>query len=98
MSMLLFGRIALLAYGIGLLLVILNNIFNGQKNFHKPKSEGTMTLLIILVFVKGFLIYLSIIAIGYWAVVTFGLFWGLLSAIGFLFFQFLVGLFTWKCF
>jgi hypothetical protein len=96
--MLLFGRVALLAYGIGLILVIIHNIFGGRENFHRPKSEGMMTLLIILMFVKGVLIYLSVIAIGYWAVVSFGWFWGLLSAIGALLFQFQIGQFVWRRF
>lgn len=98
MSMLLFGRIAILAYAVGLILVIIHNIFGGRENFHRPKSQRKETLLIILMFVKGAFIYLSVISLGYWAVVAFGWFWGILSAIGALLFQFQVGHFIWRRF
>jgi hypothetical protein len=96
MPMLMFGRIALLAYLIGLILVIIHNFFGGQVNFHIPKSDGMMTLLVILMFVKGLIIYSSVIAIGYWAVVALGWFWGILAAIGALIFQFQLGVFIWR--
>jgi hypothetical protein len=98
MPMLLFGRIVLLAYIVGLILVIIQNFFGGRVNFHKPKSDRLMTFLVILMFVKGFIIYLSIIAMGYWAVMAFGWFWGILSALGALIFQFQIGFFIWRRF
>jgi hypothetical protein len=98
MSMLLFGRIALAIYGVGLILVIIHNIYGGRQSFHEPKSTRKESLLIILMFVKGFLIYVSVIAIGYSMSMIYGWAWGIVFAICVLIVQFQVGHFIWRRF
>ena len=98
MANLFYARIALVVFGLGLLLTAINNFFNGRSKFHIPKSPEHKAKWFTVTLFQGLLIYPAILFLAYWGIQSFGFFWGINMAIGFLIVKAFINHFTYRIF
>ncbi|MGI9068572.1 MAG: hypothetical protein ACR2HX_19490 [Pyrinomonadaceae bacterium] len=95
---LLYPRIALVAYALGLVLTVVFNIFNGRSRYGLPVSSGHKTGWASILYLRGLLLYASIAVLTYWAVQTNGYAMGILAGLGALIFKSMVNRMSWRMF
>lgn len=98
MPNLLYARIALGIYVLGLVLTVVYNVFNGRIGATRPRSSANKSAWVGVLFLRGLLLYPSIAVLTYWAVETNGYLLGILAGLGALIFKSIVNRTSWRMF
>ena len=91
-----YARIALAAYVLGLVLIVVFNVFNGRSKYGLPVPHKTAWAAIL--YLRGLLIYPAIVLLTYWSVQSMGIPLGILAGLGALIFKSMVNRATWRMF
>ena len=95
---LLYPRIALATYALGLVLTVVYNVFNGRIGYERPRTMANKSAWINILFLRGLLLYPSIAVLTYWFIQTNGYVIGILAGLGALILKFLVNHLSWRIF
>jgi hypothetical protein len=94
---LLYARIALAVYALGLVLTVVYNIFNGRRGRDRL-SLARKSAWDNILFLRGFLIYPSILVITYWSIQWNGIVMGIMAGVGAFIFKMIVNHVSWRMF
>jgi hypothetical protein len=92
----LYAQIALAVYVVGLVLTVVFNVFNGRSTYGLPVPHKDTWGAIL--FLRGLLLYPSILVLTYWAVQSMGVAMGIVAGLGALIFKSMVNRITWRMF